>query len=341
MNPTNNFFQKILNAVIRPPRASYDINAIPIYFQSNDEHTYVRYPINFVNRRKEKIVGSIYTDSSRNVNDGGPCVIFVHGNSSCQNEGRFLIPNLCKYNISVFLYDCAGCGNSGGDYVSLGYYESKDLEFIIEQLKISFGMGPFILWGRSMGAATSLMANNDNIKGIIADSAFASLNLLFDDLSEKLQTNRLLCSLAIWYLKLKIKELVGYDSEAVTPIEYAKLQNKAPCIIGHSYDDELIPFHHGKLLFDAYSNTDKQFVTLENSHNSVRSGIWYDTCFKFIFRILGIQVNDFRRCIFRGVIPKMHFNSYQEIVDFCNKNGGEDKSLMLLTIESNLDCIYE
>jgi len=34
---------------------------------------------------------------------------------------------LIRNNISICTFDFSGCGNSEGDYISLGYYEQQDL----------------------------------------------------------------------------------------------------------------------------------------------------------------------------------------------------------------------
>lgn len=52
------------------------------------------------------------------------------------------------------LFDFCGSGLSEGEHISLGYYEAVDLEAMISEMKRK-GNKRFMLWGRSMGAATS------------------------------------------------------------------------------------------------------------------------------------------------------------------------------------------
>ncbi|KAH0789663.1 Clan SC, family S9, unassigned serine peptidase [Histomonas meleagridis] len=339
MNQLGNLAEKALNAIVRPPRQSYNLGSVPVVLKSNGTD-YIRHPVNFLNPRNQKIIGSVYVESTHDINEGMPCVIYMHGNASSQNEGLFLIPNLCKYGIAVFLYDCAGCGNSGGDYISLGYYESKDVSFIITHLKNSFNLGPFVIWGRSMGAISCIMADHTNVKGIIADSTFSSLSSLCNSIAVTIGVPKIFIPSLLWWLKYHIKELAGFDIESVSPIEQAKRPRKAPAVIGHATDDKFIPFAQGKLVYNSYSNKDKQFVEFSGGHNGARPSKWYNTCFNFIFRVLNIKVNNFKRSKFNGLKEISHFTSYQEMIDFAAKHGGEEKTVMLLRSQSKLDCEY-
>jgi len=64
------------------------------------------------------------------------------------------VEHLIKKGWNVCLFDFAGSGLSQGNHISLGHYESKDLECMIQKLRL-LGNRKFLLWGRSMGAATS------------------------------------------------------------------------------------------------------------------------------------------------------------------------------------------
>jgi pimeloyl-ACP methyl ester carboxylesterase len=78
---------------------------------------------------------------------------------------------------NVACLDCAGSGNSEGNYVTLGYYEKEDIRALIEFLKNEFLFTKFILWGRSMGAVTSLLyaAKYQDVEAVVSDNAFSDL----------------------------------------------------------------------------------------------------------------------------------------------------------------------
>jgi pimeloyl-ACP methyl ester carboxylesterase len=83
------------------------------------------------------------------------------------------------YGLSLFALDFAGAGHSEGDYISLGFHEQNDVETVMEHLLSSQKISRICLWGRSMGAATSVLfaARNRSpeLSCLILDSPFASL----------------------------------------------------------------------------------------------------------------------------------------------------------------------
>lgn len=108
-----------------------------------------------------------------------PCVIYMHGNAGNKTEGFQYAGKLLKNGITLCCFDFTGCGNSEGELVTLGFKEKHDLAAVIEFLQDSKDVSEIALWGRSMGAATSLfyMAENPGaVKCAILDSAFSSLD---------------------------------------------------------------------------------------------------------------------------------------------------------------------
>jgi pimeloyl-ACP methyl ester carboxylesterase len=106
-----------------------------------------------------------------------PCIIYMHGNSSCRLEALSIMPYVMQANMTLFCFDFAGCGKSEGEYISLGWHERDDVNVIVEYLRKHRKVNTIGLWGRSMGAATALLhANRDpSIAGLVLDSAFADL----------------------------------------------------------------------------------------------------------------------------------------------------------------------
>ena len=91
-----------------------------------------------------------------------------------------LLHLISAYHMTLFTLDFAGAGLSEGEYISLGYYEQDDVLTVLEHLRGVGTVSSVALWGRSMGAATSLLFsakyNEDPfLKAIILDSSFSSL----------------------------------------------------------------------------------------------------------------------------------------------------------------------
>lgn len=106
-----------------------------------------------------------------------PIVIYLHGNSGSRLEGlctlNWLVPN-----INLFCFDFSGSGKSEGDYVTMGLYESQDLEEVVNYCSNILKSSKIILWGRSMGAVTAILYSSrfpSKIQCIILDSPFSNL----------------------------------------------------------------------------------------------------------------------------------------------------------------------
>ena len=87
---------------------------------------------------------------------------------------------LLPQNITVFAFDFSGCGHSEGDYISLGWHEKDDLTRVIEHLRKTEKVSLIGLWGRSMGAVTSILqaSRDSSIAGMVLDSPFYNLTKL-------------------------------------------------------------------------------------------------------------------------------------------------------------------
>ena len=58
---------------------------------------------------------------------GAPCVLYLHGNASCRAEALQVISAVLATGASLFAFDFAGCGQSEGEYISLGWHEQDDV----------------------------------------------------------------------------------------------------------------------------------------------------------------------------------------------------------------------
>ncbi|KAH0795265.1 Clan SC, family S9, unassigned serine peptidase [Histomonas meleagridis] len=284
--------QQAVEAIIRPPRREYNNVDIPLVYRDERKISYKRHPVNYTNERNQKIVGSIYVREDKDPMDGGPCVIYLHGNSSNQFEGQFLISNICSLGIALYLFDFAGCGDSDGDYISLGYYEIKDLNFLISQLNSTFGFDKFALWGRSMGAATAVLCRNPLVVCKVVDSTYSSLYEEVKAMASNLGVPGFLSPSIIWILSHLISNKSDFDLYSVEPLEEAKKPGNCPMIMCHATDDKLVPFEQGKQVFDAYSNPDKIFVKVSHGHNGRRGSAWISRALGFILDKFGIQHTD-------------------------------------------------
>ena len=314
MRSDTSLVKQAVDALIRPPRKAYDDDEIAIDLQGDDGEKYKRYPISFVNSRKQRIVGSIYHLNGHFPNNGGPCVIYLHGNASSQLEGQFLVPNFCQFGVFVFTFDFAGCGCSDGEYVSLGYFEEQDTEFLMTTLNKSFNIGPFVLWGRSMGAATTLLVKHPLLVGRVVDSSFTSVKELCQAIAKDIKLPNVFVQAAIWYLKKKVLRVAKFDFDAAAPINVQN-ENEVPAVFGHAEQDQFIPYDHCMRLYSHYQSKQKYLMNLPGGHNSRRKKEWITLCVTFSLQMLKVDFKEVKISTCRKLQEyTTHFSSFQNMV---------------------------
>ena len=129
-------YDDLWKSVIRPPRDMYlDSDLGPEKFMIHNK-TYKRTDLTLTNNRKFSLTCSFWEpiDEERPC-ERLPCVIYLHGNSSSRAEAVSEIKILLPMNITLFSFDFSGCGQSEGEYISLGYYEQDDVFCVIEYLR--------------------------------------------------------------------------------------------------------------------------------------------------------------------------------------------------------------
>lgn len=115
-----------------------------------------------------------------------PCIIYMHGNAGNKLEAEGYVPMLLRNGITLFAFDFSGCGNSEGEWVTLGWKEKDDLKAVITYLKTLPSVGKIGLWGRSMGASTAIMymaEHNEEVSVAILDSCYSSFGVIVNHLA--------------------------------------------------------------------------------------------------------------------------------------------------------------
>lgn len=265
-------YSSLWKSIIRPPRDKYTIDILGDEIFSFKGITYLRKDYDIINNRGEILKCSFVepTEDSR-PSEIMPVVLYLHGNSSSRIEGLKCLPELLKRHINLFVFDFAGCGLSEGEYISLGYREKDDVELIVDFIEKIPRTGKIGLWGRSMGAATSLIFNSiDNrIIATVYDSPFSEFTKLSKELSKKhANIPNFLASFALTFIRSSIKDRNGLDIYKLNPIKNAE-KVKIPGFFIHAMNDELIALEHTLSIFEVYKG-EKSLNICEGGHNSTR-----------------------------------------------------------------------
>ncbi|KAK9078469.1 hypothetical protein SSX86_002526 [Deinandra increscens subsp. villosa] len=281
--------EQLINFIIRPPRAEYEPNNDLLdqefmlkkkWFQRKD--------IEIVNSRGDVLKCSHYLPIVSPEGKPLPCVIYCHGNSGCRADASEAAIILLPSNITVFTLDFSGSGLSGGEHVSLGWYEKDDLKSVVDYLRSDGNVSLIGLWGRSMGAVTSLLygAEDPSIAGMVLDSPFSDLVDLMMELVDtyKIRLPKFTVKFAIQYMRRAILKKAKFDITELNTIKVAK-SSFVPVLFGHACEDDFIQPHHSDRIYEAYMG-DKNIIKFEGDHNSPRPQFYFDSINIFFHNVL-------------------------------------------------------
>ncbi|KAF0975618.1 hypothetical protein FDP41_005612 [Naegleria fowleri] len=285
-----NLWDEICNLIIRPQRCIYEPSiALGPKLFTLDNRIFERKDFQLTNSRGKVIECSHYQPiESQRTKEKLPCVIYCHGNCGSRCDALDAVSILLPYNITVFAFDFTGSGLSEGDYVSLGNYEKQDVGTIVEYLWSTKRVSRIGLWGRSMGAATSIMyaSIDQSIAGIVVDSPFTSLEDLAMELVHSYQSwiPKKMIKMGINLIRKSIIGKAGFDIRSCAPIECAG-SCFVPALFAHAENDDFIKIHHSEKLYETYAG-DKNMIRFEGDHNSARPDFMYDSVCIFFYNVL-------------------------------------------------------
>lgn len=281
--------EQLVNFIIRPPRAEYDPknDLLDEEFMLKGKW-YQRKDLEVKNSRGCVLKCSHYIPIICPEGKPLPCVIYCHGNSGCRADASEAAIILLPSNITVFTLDFSGSGLSGGEHVTLGWNEKDDLKAVVEYLRQDGNVSLIGLWGRSMGAVTSLMygAEDPSIAGMVLDSPFSDLVDLMMELVDtyKIRLPKFTVKFAIQYMRKAVLKKAKFDITELNTIKVAKACF-VPALLGHACDDDFIRPHHSDRIFDAYMG-DKNIIKFEGDHNSPRPQFYFDSISIFFNNVL-------------------------------------------------------
>ena len=191
-------------------------------------------------------------------------IVCSHGyRNRGQGEFRFVGKFLHDSGYNVFFVDHQAAGESEGNYISFGHYESEDLlqwvNFIVDKFAKDVKIA---LYGISMGSATvMLMSNNENlpenVKHIVADCGYTSVN---DEFNFTLDTFGVPGKPLIFMANQFSKVIGKWDFDKVNPIDAVK-DAKVPMLFIHGENDDFVPSFMGCKLYNACGN-EKDYLTV-------------------------------------------------------------------------------
>ncbi|NLI67700.1 MAG: alpha/beta fold hydrolase [Bacilli bacterium] len=196
-------------------------------------------------------------------------VVFAHGYLGRAFDmglfGQYYYEHL---GFNLFTPDLRGHGKSEGEYYGFGWHDRLDLIDWIELLIEKEGENQeIILHGLSMGAAAVLMASGEQlpeqVKGIIADSAYTSVYDLF-----AYQIKRMFHLPPFPFLpttSVITKQRANYTFEEASALEQVK-KATVPVLLIHGGGDTFVPTEMSQELYDAIA-VEKEIVIFPEANH--------------------------------------------------------------------------
>ncbi|MEO1287924.1 MAG: prolyl oligopeptidase family serine peptidase, partial [Chloroflexota bacterium] len=186
-------------------------------------------------------------------------VIIAHGLRGDRNLVRLYGTMFYNLGCDVLGYDFAPRNNPDA-LLTYGYEEKSDLAAVVDWLTdyTALPKSRIGIWGGSYGAATTLqlLAEEDELAWVIADSSFASMPRLLDEQAESLFGMAIEPILPTTYFI--IERRLGFDMDVVSP-EDSVIGNDVPLLLLHSTADELIYAQNSQAI---YANTNPETTRL-------------------------------------------------------------------------------
>lgn len=174
-------------------------------------------------------------------------VLFFHGNAGNISHRLDYLLMFNRLRYTTLILDYRGYGKSTGSPSEEGTY--RDAEAAWEYLRHARLTQPrdVVIAGESLGGAVGTwLAAKVNPRAVLLFSTFTSVN----DLGAQVY----------WFLPVRLLSRIGYDN-----LENLK-RIQAPVFIAHSRDDDVVPYSHGRKLFEA-AREPKAFLEMQGGHN--------------------------------------------------------------------------
>ena len=291
METSNNkiSYETLWKFIIRPPRDEYEEELLGNFVFTYRQKQYQRKDYDLVSSEGYIMKCSFIEpiDICRPSLEM-PVVLYLHGNSSSRLEGLNNLDVLLKHNINLFVIDFPGCGLSEGDYISLGYHEKNDVKIIVDFIDNIPGVSKIGIWGRSMGAATTLLYSykDPRISAICVDSPFENFKKLAEELVIKqIKLPKFIIDGALKIVQGTVKKKNGLDIYKLKPIENVS-NTFQPALFVHAINDELINVEHSINLFNNYGGPKSLKCCDKGGHNTRRPKIIKKEIGEFFYKYL-------------------------------------------------------
>lgn len=174
-------------------------------------------------------------------------LLFFHGNAGNIGDRLESIGIFHRLGLNTLIIDYRGYGKSEGSPGEKGIYRDAEAAWRHLVGARKFSPDGVVIFGRSMGGGVAAwLAARVPPAGLILESTFTSV----PDMAAKVYP----------FFPVRLLARIRLDAEA------SLAAVRAPVLVIHSADDEIVPMAHGRALFDAAPEP-KRFLELHGGHN--------------------------------------------------------------------------
>lgn len=185
-------------------------------------------------------------------------LVFLHGNAGNISHRLATVHQLLRAPADVFLFDYRGYGLSGGKAKGEGLL--LDAAAALDEARARAAGKRIVLLGESIGGSMGLvLAAREQVDGVVTLGAFTSTRGVARDIP----------------LFMPFAPLVPNRFDALGALPSVR----APLLLIHGTEDEVVPFSHGERLYAAAPGPKESFWVQGGMHND-------------LFTVAGIEIVD-------------------------------------------------
>jgi pimeloyl-ACP methyl ester carboxylesterase len=186
-------------------------------------------------------------------------VVYLHGVADNRSSAVGVIDHLTHQGFDVVAYDSRAHGQSDGSVCTYGFYEKRDMKYVIDSLP----SGPVVLIGTSLGGAVAIQGavGNDRIAGAIAAEPFSDLRTIAIERAPRLLPGPMIAR------AFRVAEERGrFDVASVSPVA-AAASLRIPVLLIHGADDRDTLPEHSRRILSALKGPKQLLLVPKAGHN--------------------------------------------------------------------------
>lgn len=259
--------------LVCPFKLNYTPESLGPSIQMWGKTTYEKSDGRFTNSRGQAVLYSYYQPQGID-NESSFTIVYLHSHGACRVEGYHLLRVCGIYGIGLCIFDFAGCGHSEGDFISMGIYEKDDTLVLMDILRRDYNIKNFALWGRSMGAATALLAYPKlrDTFALILDSPFTTVSHVYRNaVKQRVSLPDFVIDMVFAYASNEIVTHYGFDVSSLRPYEIGPNITIPTVLIG-TREDQITDYNDLLELYNELKmpDEDKFIVECHGKHNDDR-----------------------------------------------------------------------